>query len=288
MDSRLLSDKYGEFGVSKREGRGRPFFSVVMSAYNAESTVVTAIDSLLSQSFRDFELIVVDDGSKDSTLEKLKTIQQNDARLVVITQANMGLTKSLNRGIGVSRGMYIVRQDADDISLPHRLEALWRATNMGHKFVVSQAYVVTNGKRVKIVPRSDYYSNPKNVSKNLSFGNFYVHGTFAIERSLLENVGYDDSFRYSQDFELVLRLVTAGMVPYVVELPLYEFTVGHGSISSLKKPEQIECAKRAADKYLGSSSAIIVGAVGVRRFFLLLLREYRLRTSSISRRKNVV
>ena len=97
-----------------------PDISVIMSVYNAEETVNYAIESILEQSFKNFEFIIINDGSTD----KSETIIRNyvDKRIKFISQSNVGLTKSLNKAIKISNGKYIARQDADEVSHYKRLE----------------------------------------------------------------------------------------------------------------------------------------------------------------------
>jgi glycosyltransferase involved in cell wall biosynthesis len=98
-----------------------PEISVLMSAYNAEKTVGESVRSILAQTYAGFELIIVNDGSTDGTREVIRSI--NDTRIVFIDNAsNIGLTRSLIKGVGVAAGKYIARQDADDISFAARLE----------------------------------------------------------------------------------------------------------------------------------------------------------------------
>ena len=98
-----------------------PAVSVVMSCYNASRFLAEAIESILRQTFTDFEFIIIDDGSTDDTLDIIRTYAQTDPRIVVIEKANTGLADSLNVGIGAARGEWIARQDADDVSFPDRL-----------------------------------------------------------------------------------------------------------------------------------------------------------------------
>ena len=97
-----------------------PKVSVILPAYNAAAHLGKAIDSILGQTFPDLELIIINDGSTDSTTELLA--RYHDPRVKVITQENLGLPKALNQGLAIAQGAYIARQDADDISLPSRLE----------------------------------------------------------------------------------------------------------------------------------------------------------------------
>ena len=94
--------------------------SVVMSVYNAELFLNEAIQSILDQTYQNFEFIIVNDGSTDNSLKIITSF--NDNRIIVIDQENQGLSKSLNTGVSISNGKYIARMDADDISLPNRFE----------------------------------------------------------------------------------------------------------------------------------------------------------------------
>src|SRR5712664_1317555 len=98
-----------------------PTVSVVLPVYNCPQYVGAAIESMLAQSFTDYEMVVIDDGSRDDTLSVVK--RYTDPRLHIYTQANRGLAATLNRGIELAHGRYIARQDQDDISLPKRLAA---------------------------------------------------------------------------------------------------------------------------------------------------------------------
>jgi len=96
--------------------------SVVMSVYNGEKYLDEAIESILNQTYKDFEFIIINDGSIDKSLEIIEKYKQQDERIVLISRENKGLIASLNEGIEKARGKYIARMDADDISLPKRFE----------------------------------------------------------------------------------------------------------------------------------------------------------------------
>ena len=97
-----------------------PLVSVVLSVYNAEKHIVEAIESILTQSYKNFEFIIIDDGSTDGSLEIIKSY--DDERIILISRENKGLIASLNEGIEQAKGKYIARMDADDISLSSRFE----------------------------------------------------------------------------------------------------------------------------------------------------------------------
>lgn len=93
-----------------------------MSVYNGEKYLAEAIESILNQTYKNFELIIINDGSKDNSVEIIKNYMKQDNRIVLIDRENKGLPYSLNEGISVAKGEYIARMDADDISLPTRFE----------------------------------------------------------------------------------------------------------------------------------------------------------------------
>ena len=97
--------------------------SVLMSVYNADKYLTEAMDSILAQTYPDFEMIVVNDKSTDKSGDILKAFAQKDPRIVILENAqNLGLTRSLNRGLAIAKGEYVARMDADDISAPDRFQ----------------------------------------------------------------------------------------------------------------------------------------------------------------------
>ena len=96
--------------------------TVLLAVYNGGEWLKDSIDSILEQTFRDFEFLIINDGSTDSTKDILKIYEKNDARIRIINQENIGLTKSLIKGVNKAKGKWIARIDSDDISFPERLQ----------------------------------------------------------------------------------------------------------------------------------------------------------------------
>ena len=117
--------------------------SVVMSVYNGEIYLYEAIESILNQTFTNFEFIIIDDGSTDNSAEIIKSYDDN--RIVLIQQGNKGLAAALNEGIKIAKGKFIARMDADDISLPTRLETQIQFME-AHLEYVSQDFGQYDGK----------------------------------------------------------------------------------------------------------------------------------------------
>ena len=183
-----------------------PPVSVIMSAYNGERYLREAVESILNQTFTNFEFIVINDGSTDGTQAILESY--TDPRLVLIEQENQGLVASLNKGLALARGKYIARQDADDISLSTRfakqVDCLDRNPEVG--VLGTQMHVIDEaGKTVKS------YEVPCSHSMivwNLLFSRSFAHPTVMMRSSLIKLVGlYDHSFPHTEDFDLWTRLL---------------------------------------------------------------------------------
>lgn len=184
-----------------------PFLSVIMSVYNGERYISRAVISILAQTFEDFELILIDDGSTDNTFNIINQI--NDDRLKFFKQDNIGLTKSLNKALALAKGHWIARHDADDFSIVTRFE---RQIN----FLIKNQEVKLIGSSCFIQPEkhgviNEVYQYPEwhqEIIDVFPFCNPFVHGSMMVRRDILENVGgYNENYRYAQDYELWSRLL---------------------------------------------------------------------------------
>lgn len=207
-----------------------PVISVIMSVYNGSQFVSDAIYSILNQTFGAFEFIIIDDGSTDDTADLVKQIP--DPRIQLIEQENQGLTLSLNQAIRLSRGQYIARMDADDFAQPDRFARQVDFLN-DHPDVVllgtafEQIYTDT-GRLVIIKPATDDLE----IRKQLLDGNSFCHASVMMRATTLREVnGYDESFRYLQDYELWSRLALHGRLANLPDVLMkrYDHT---GSISN--------------------------------------------------------
>lgn len=212
---------------------GAPQVTILMSVLNAGPHFPAAVESVLSQSFGDFEFLIIDDGSTEPPMDMLTEI--NDRRIVVRCQENMGLTKSLNRGLGMARGDYVARMDADDVSLPGRLEAQVHEMDANDGIdMVGTFFDVVDGEG-KIIETKELIVDPIYRLWRLQFHNNYGHGSMMLRRrSIIEAGGYDESLRYAQDYELwsrVSRKENTSIIPRV----LYSYRmIEQGTQSSVK------------------------------------------------------
>lgn len=211
--------------------------SVLMSVYNGERYLREAVESILNQTFGDFEFIIVNDGSTDRTAEILRGF--DDERMILIDNPhNIGLTRSLNKGLRMARGEYIARMDADDISLPMRLErqAIFLDDHREVGLVGSFYYEIAgDGREVGII---ELYSENDEIQKHLLERNYFCHGTTVFRRSCLEEVGfYREEFKTAQDYDLWLRIAEKFEVANLTE-PLYMRRFNLASITMTSVAEQ--------------------------------------------------
>ena len=217
--------------------------SVIMSVYNDENNVANAIQSILDQTFDDFEFLIMDDCSTDNTYEEMIKFV-NDSRVkLYVNEKNIGLTKSLNKLIEESNGKYIFRQDSDDISFKNRFdEQIKILETKDIKTCTTRAIDLNNN---KIIPSLSAWI-PKKIT--MKFKNPYIHGTLAIEKLLLNSIGnYSEDFYYSQDFRLYLDLAQKNEKIYEIKRPLYKLNTSN-NISTINKEEQKYYFKKALNK----------------------------------------
>ena len=183
-----------------------PKVSIVMCVYNGSQTIAEAIQSILNQTFTEFELIVVNDGSVDSTLSIVGEFK--DPRMIIQNIVHGGLTKALNSGIKLARGEYIARMDADDISIPARLEKqvayLEKNLSVG---VLGTAYEIIDENGNRQAATVPLLKSDSEIRKALPKFNPLMHGSVMLRRSALEEIGfYDEQFALSQDYDLWFRI----------------------------------------------------------------------------------
>ena len=186
-----------------------PKVTVLMSVYNGEKYLREAIDSILNQTFTDFEFLIINDGSTDKTQDILNSY--NDTRIKIINnEENIGLTKSLNKGLRLSRGKYIARQDADDISLPERLEKELQAIESSKEIGAVSCWIKIvneNTGEISFWPSDMENNSPEEIYYTLFFENCIAHSTVLFCKDIVLKIGgYSNRFEKSQDYDLWIRL----------------------------------------------------------------------------------
>lgn len=190
--------------------RDQPRVSVVMTVFDGDAYLQTALDSVLAQTFTDLELIVVDDGSADRSAEILAEAAARDPRIVVLTNpTNRGQTASLNRALAVARGTLIARQDADDLSAPERL--LRQVTYFDGQPEVGLLGTAYHEIDAAGRPLATHYppASDTGIRAQMLFHNALCHTAVMVRQTALdrEPQGYDESLAFSQDVDLWTRLM---------------------------------------------------------------------------------
>ncbi len=178
--------------------------SVLMCVYNGQKDMKEAIDSILNQTFTDFEFIIVNDCSTDNSVSIINSY--TDSRIKLLTnETNLGLAASLNVGLKEAKGEYIVRMDSDDISLPNRLQTQVDYMDTHHNIGVC-------GSWIKVFGDANYYWKPKANAQylrcKLLFNTPLPHPTWIIRHSLIKqhNLYYSQTMRRAQDYDFLVRM----------------------------------------------------------------------------------
>ncbi len=220
-----------------------PQISVLMSVYNAENDLKNSVESILNQTYTNFEFIIINDGSTDGSLDILEKYAAKDQRICLVNQENTGLTRALNNGVKLSKGKYIARQDADDISYPKRFE-------MQVELMSCDSSIVLCGGNC-----DDLYEdgskgvwgsyNSDELQKIVFLKTVFAHSTVMMRSDVCVDFGgYDESFKTSQDMDLWMRFAKKGKLA-MVEEPVIQRKIRAESISNKRRWRQFYDASRA-------------------------------------------
>ena len=221
----------------------QPAITVLMAAYNAAPTIGASIEAILAQDFTDFEFLIVNDGSTDSTLDLLKAYKQKDDRIKIIDQANTGLTKALNNALAQAQGEFIARIDADDFSLKNRLTLQYDFMCAHHDVILC------GGDCLSIYPQGNEIRwggmDEAELRKATFLKTPFAHSTAMFRADIAHQLGnYDESFITSQDMELWMRMMKAGRVVMLDDV-LISRHVSADAISVKRRWRQFYDAMRA-------------------------------------------
>lgn len=223
--------------------QNNPEISVVMPVYNAEKYVKEAIDSIINQSFTDFECIIVDDGSTDKTKE---IIRSYDDKRIILVENKHDFIESLNMGMKRAKGKYIARMDADDMMHPDRLKIQYSMMEAEPSITVCGSWMTRYGERVAA----------DNIAQNLAGlielpllqflrGNFVSHPTVMIRKEfLIQNQLQYEDYPCAEDLKLWSEIAKLGGVFYIENQPLLHYRISDFQISKQKREEQQATTER--------------------------------------------
>lgn len=226
-----------------------PAICVVLPVYNAEKTLSAALDSILSQDFADYSVIVVDDGSTDTTPAILENY--TDTKILVLTnEQNRGIEYSLNRGVTAADCDYIVRMDSDDVSVPERFSAQVKFFEQNSKVWVLGSWAellhADGSSSLACTPLTN-----DAIRSRLFFHAPFVHPSVAIRRFVFDKIKYSDKYPAAEDFELWSRLALVHDCRMEnLPLALLKYRFYGPTISLLQKEKQQQSSSRVRAKFL--------------------------------------
>lgn len=227
-----------------------PKASVIMPVYNAGKYLDSAIESVLEQSFKDFELLLLNDGSIDGSLERMEHYARLDTRCKVHTWPNRGLVETLNSGVSLSRGDIIFRMDQDDICRPDRFERQIAYLKINPDcVVVGSRVMLIDPEGLPICPLNNEVSHKAIDAAHLSGkgGAVITHPSAAIRKSaIIEIGGYHSEFPHAEDIDLFLRLAERGGLANLPDI-LLDYRQHLGSIGYKHRETQKKSVKRAVE-----------------------------------------
>jgi len=225
-----------------------PLVSVLMPVYNASAYVKEAIGSILDQSYQNFEFIIINDGSTDSTEEQIISFKTNKIKYYR-NATNLGLIATLNKGIDLCKGEYILRMDADDVSMRDRIKKQVEFMESHKEVGVCGSDYIHFGKGKQIPLRSHHTHDL--ISGWMLFNSSMVHPSLIIRSSVLkvEKPYLNPEFKYSEDYELWSRLIFKSEFADVPET-LLKYRIHASQVSRQFRNEQIENGNKVRKRLL--------------------------------------
>ncbi|KAF3983690.1 MAG: glycosyltransferase [Methylococcales symbiont of Hymedesmia sp. n. MRB-2018] len=238
--------------------------SVLMPVYNAEKYLDEAIQSILNQTFTDFEFIIINDGSSDNSLNIIKKYQQQDSRIVVVSRENKGFIFSLNEGVSLVKGKYIIKMDADDISLPTRIERQLAFLEEHNLDMCGTAFVRFNQQGEK-----GLICHPS-LDRDIKFSLiFYCAFHYPIMKtSIFKSLAYDQDCKYAEDYKLWIDVALQGYKIGNTPEVLFKYRQHENQISRQYIEEQKQCAKEISLYYLSQ-----LKEVEIEKYVAIFLKE---------------
>lgn len=235
---------------SKKIPSKKPLVSVVMSVYNGEKFLREAIDSILDQTFKDFEFIIINDGSADDTLKIIKSYK--DPRIVLISRKNKGLVASLNEGIEKAQGKYIARMDADDVSLPDRFQLQVEYLIKNPSCVVLSSYIDLVDELGKPLPNwflERTAVTPEQIKGIMVQECCIAHPAVMMVKGGLPKPAYR-SIPGAEDWDLWLRILRQGSVIHKIPKVLLKYRIHSNSITQKKHKRVVDPVLKFHRSYL--------------------------------------
>lgn len=213
-----------------------PKVTVLMPVYNGEKYLREAIDSILNQTFTDFEFLIINDGSTDASVDIINSYDDPRIRLLHNKQ-NLKLIATLNKGLALANGTYIARMDCDDISLPTRLEKQVEFMDENEHIGLCGTWIQFMGERNGVIGK--YPNLNQELKVRILFSNCFAHPSVIIRKNFFDiyNLKYDENYLHVEDYALWIKCCQFFAVANIEEV-LLRYRMGHESVSKIYSMEQ--------------------------------------------------
>lgn len=214
-----------------------PAISVIMPVYNCEYFVREAIESILTQTFTNFEFIIINDGSSDNS-EKIILSYKDERIKYYKNETNIQLIQTLNNGLNLANGKYIARMDADDISYPTRFEKQYSFLEKNSNFIICGSQIRYFGHEIK--RKVEWIkNNDEDIKNQLFIGSCFAHPSVLIRKSIIDelNIRYNNQYKHAEDYKLWSDLAAYGNFYNFPEV-LLKYRISSNQISAINLKEQ--------------------------------------------------
>lgn len=226
-----------------------PYISVLLPVHNAGANLPIAVESILSQTERDIEIVALDDGSTDGSGNVLDDYSSRDGRIRVIHQANRGLVYTLNRGLELCRGVYIARMDADDICHPERLRLQAEFMQANQHVGILGSWSETIGMKRTWITK--FPTDHAGICARMLFSTAISHPTVLFRSSFIAKtrLRYDDQYRHGEDYALWVHAAQETQLANIPKV-LLQYRVHGSQVSNLHASAQVSAADLARHEML--------------------------------------
>jgi glycosyltransferase involved in cell wall biosynthesis len=233
----------------------KPLISVVMSVYNAQKYLKYSIESILNQTYQNFEFIIINDGSTDRSLEIIEKYKLEDKRIVLISRENRGLIASLNEGIAISKGKYIARMDSDDISLPDRLKEQVEFMEKNEDIDVVGCYFQLIDKTSKVIDDKKVSLSKEEILMNLCYTVPFAHPSVMIRKEIFKKFQYENSA--VEDYLLWTKIFNGNNFANLDKI-LFQYRYHYGeSFSDSKRMKMLTEEQEISKKFIIKNKTLL-------------------------------
>lgn len=228
-----------------------PEVSVIMPVYNGEKYIGKAIESVFNQTYKNFELIIIDDGSTDNTIKEIE--KNNDLRIILIkNEKNIGLQKTLNKGLNIAKGIYIARLDSDDRWInTEKIEKQINFLKTNPDYIIIGTGSICIDENKNFIKKYFKKETDKEIRETILGYNCFIHSSVVFrKKEALDMGGYSENIneKHVEDYDLWLKLGTLGKMYNIKSFDI-EYTIRKDSISNKNLIEQLQKTIHVANRY---------------------------------------